>query len=81
MIFMKCFPNSTGSRALQVIVNNNKNRQSHKVAPVLSSRQLSSAAGEVSGFNVFNVQDEEDFKKRVLEASSDAPVIVDFYAT
>lgn len=29
--------------------------------------------------NIFNVQDEEDFKKRVLENRK--PVIVDFYAT
>ncbi|CAG5129756.1 unnamed protein product [Candidula unifasciata] len=34
-----------------------------------------------SKFEVINVQDGEDFKKRVIEASSTTPVIVDFHAT
>ncbi|BFZ17397.1 hypothetical protein BsWGS_20436 [Bradybaena similaris] len=34
-----------------------------------------------SKFEVINVQDGEDFKKRVIEASSKTPVVVDFHAT
>ncbi|XP_059147114.1 thioredoxin, mitochondrial-like [Physella acuta] len=32
-------------------------------------------------FEVINVQDEEDFKKRVIDLSTDTPVVVDFHAT
>ena len=41
------------------------------------SRHMSST--QSCKFEVINVQDEDDFKKRVLE--SDIPVIVDFHAT
>uniref|UniRef100_A0A0B6ZRM6 Thioredoxin domain-containing protein n=1 Tax=Arion vulgaris TaxID=1028688 RepID=A0A0B6ZRM6_9EUPU len=34
-----------------------------------------------SKFEVINVQDEEDFKRRVLDASSSAPIVIDFHAT
>ncbi|KAH9502519.1 thioredoxin 2 [Bulinus truncatus] len=59
----------------------------HKVHHVLESYNcLATASVRLTStackkFEVINVQDEEDFKKRVIEASNSTPVVVDFHAT
>ena len=53
--------------------------QQSRLLSLSDVRMYSSGAGD-TGFPVFNVQDEDDFKKRVLEAGQDKPVVVQFTA-
>jgi len=52
--------------------------QSHGGLSSFETKRFFSTPGD-SGFPVFNIQDEEDFKKRVIDSSS--PVIVQFTAS
>ncbi|XP_013068616.1 thioredoxin, mitochondrial-like [Biomphalaria glabrata] len=47
----------------------------------LASTSIRLCSTAAKKFEVINVQDEEDFKKRVIEASNNTPVVVDFHAT
>ncbi|CAL1538867.1 unnamed protein product [Lymnaea stagnalis] len=53
--------------------------QNHHIETSSTVVRLTSTSAKK--FEVINVQDEEDFKKRVIEVSSTIPVVVDFHAT
>ncbi|GFR97992.1 thioredoxin [Elysia marginata] len=71
---------STGVVGIQRLTHDNLKPsllRSSTLRDAAQTRHLSST--ESYKFEVINVQDEDDFKKRVLE--NDKPVIVDFHAT
>lgn len=53
--------------------------QNPSFAPAVTWNQLSKRLYSSPASTCFNIQDEDDFQKRVLESST--PVIVDFHAT
>merc|ERR1712154_544171 len=53
------------------------NRRTYRFSSMIAQSCRTFSSGE-PGFPVMNIQDEEDFKKRVME--SDIPVVVDFHA-
>merc|ERR1711971_180838 len=67
---------SSGKNGVYALLQNNTINYKFSSPVVSSCRSASSASSE--GFPVMNIQDEEDFKKRVME--SDIPVVVDFHA-
>ena len=73
-------------KVLNTLMQNSKNT----LAPLLANKNAKkptvlvnnirniTVTAKAKSSNIFNVQDEEDFKKRVLQNSK--PVIVDFHA-
>jgi hypothetical protein len=53
-------------------------KQKHSSTSVVISKSSVSTSSILKAGNIFNVQDEEDFKKRVIE--NNKTVIVDFHA-
>jgi thiol-disulfide isomerase/thioredoxin len=68
-----CSTANTRQRSLVEVANKN----AANTSPVQQKRSFSTTSAMLS--NIFNVQDDKDFKARVLDSKK--PVIVDFYAT
>jgi len=70
---------ATASRSF----NLSKSIPPNNVSPVIGLRQVRPQAFHTSSIhlnkNIINIQDEDDFKKQVIESA--VPVIVDFHAT
>ncbi len=85
---LNCSPNGTDAsssllkKSENVLCSNANTRQRSFVeiangANILHKRTITTTSSGLS--NMFNVQDDKDFKERVVDSKK--PVIVDFYAT
>lgn len=63
----------------KLLQQNSIGHQNPSFVPAITWNQLSKRLYSSTASTCFNIQDEDDFQKRVIESST--PVIVDFHAT